>query len=467
MAQLIDDSAEALRAGFTGEIIARGDDAYDPARAIWNGAIDRRPAVVARCTTAQHVAQAIAAARRTGLEISVRGGGHNFAGMAVGDDGLMIDLSHMNGVSVDPQARRARCGGGATWAQLDAAAQEHGLGVPGGFISHTGIAGLTLGGGMGWLTRRHGLSCDNVVAMQVVTAAGRGLTASATENPDLFWALRGGGGNFGVVTEFEFALHPVGPMVDLGVFFWPAEQGREALEAARQVCDTVTEAISPFIGGALSLPPAPWVPETLVGTTGFGLLLADFEGGKELAETAASVRTALPPLVEMVTPIPYVELQKMFDNGVPWGVHAYEKALYLDSLSDAAIEVIAERAPRKGSPLSFMPTFFLDGAFTVPGPMDTAFGGERRRCLVVNIAAVSPVPELYPSERAWVRDLWEALLPHARNAGSYVNFMSEYERDRVAAAYGPEKFARLAEIKAEYDPENVFHRNMNILPASV
>ncbi|HEX3606997.1 MAG TPA: FAD-binding oxidoreductase [Candidatus Dormibacteraeota bacterium] len=465
MSQLIDGSAKALRAAFTGEVIAPGDAAYDGARAIWNGAIDRRPAVVARCTTAQHVGEAIGFARRTSLEISVRGGGHNFAGLAVGDDGLMIDLSAMNAVSVDPEARRARCGGGATWADLDGTAQLHALGVPGGFISHTGIAGLTLGGGMGWLTRRHGLSCDNLVGAEVVTAAGRVLTASATENPDLFWALRGGGGNFGVVTEFEFELHPVGPMVELGLFFWPAEQGREALALMRTVCDSVPPAIASFIGG-MSLPPAPWVPEALHGATGFALLLADFEGGTALADTAASVRAAQHPLVEMVTPIPYVELQRMFDAGVPWGVHAYEKAIYLDSLSDAAIEVITEHLPRKASPLSFMPTFMLEGAYTTPGQMDTAFGGERRRCVNVNLSAVAPVPELYEPERAWVRSFWDALRPHARNAGSYVNFMSEYEGDRVAAAYGPEKYARLATIKAEYDPENLFHRNMNIPPAS-
>jgi FAD/FMN-containing dehydrogenase len=465
MAQVIEDGAQGLRTEFTGEVISPADAGYDPARAVWNGAIDRRPAVIARCTSAQHVVEAVGFARRTSLEISVRGGGHNFAGLAVGDAGLMIDLSQMRTVSVDPGARRAVCGGGATWADLDGAAQQHALAVPGGFISHTGVAGLTLGGGMGWLTRLHGLSCDNLVRAEVVTADGRIVSASATENPDLFWALRGGGGNFGVVTRFEFALHPVDPMLNLGLFFWPPDRGGEALHLSRGVAGSVSEGITPFVGG-LSLPPAPWVPAELHGATGFALLLADFGGEGELGATAQTVRESLPPLVELVTPIPYVELQKMFDAGAPWGIHAYEKALYLDSLSDAAIEVMVEHLPRKASPLSFMPTFFLDGAFTAAAEMDTAFGGERSTCLNVNIAALAPAPELYEAERAWARAFWEALRPHARGSGSYVNFMAEYDADRVAASYGGEKYARLARIKAEYDPANLFHRNMNILPAS-
>ena len=465
MAQVIDDRANVLRAEFTGEVISPADPGYDAARAVWNGAIDRRPAVVARCTSAEHVREAVDFARRTSLEISVRGGGHNFAGLAVGDDGLMIDLSKMRTVRVDPAARRALCGGGATWADLDSAAQQHALAVPGGFISHTGIAGLTLGGGMGWLTRRFGLSCDNLVRAQVVTADGRILPASATENADLFWALRGGGGNFGVVSEFEFALHPVDPMLRLGLFFWPAERGREALHLIRRVTGEVSEGIAPFIGG-LSLPPAPWVPEEHHGATGFAVLLADFRGEGELETAAQTCREALPPLVELVTPIPYVDLQQMFDAGAPWGIHGYEKALYLDSLSDVAIEVMVEHLPRKASPLSFMPTFILDAAFTRPAEMDTAFGGERTSCLNVNIAAIAPTPELYEADRGWARDFWEALRPHARGSGSYVNFMSEFDADRVAAAYGAEKWRRLARIKGEYDPDNLFHRNMNILPAS-
>ena len=230
---------EAFKAGFSGQALTLDHPDYDRSRAVWNGAIDRKPAVIACCTTAEQVADAIRFARGSGLEIAVRGGGHNYAGHAVCDGGLMIHLGAMNGVAVDPAARRAVCGGGATWADVDAATQQHGLATPGGFISHTGIAGLTLGGGIGWLTKKAGLSCDNLVAAEMVTADSRIVRASKDENPDLFWALRGGGGNFGVVTSFEFALHPVGPLVNLGLFFFGLENGPEALRFARDFIKTL------------------------------------------------------------------------------------------------------------------------------------------------------------------------------------------------------------------------------------
>jgi FAD/FMN-containing dehydrogenase len=466
MAQLIDDAVDALRGRCEAAILLPGDEGYDEARAIWNGAIDRRPAVIARCMNAADVSEAIGFARGQALEIAVRGGGHNFSGNSVCDDGLMIDLSLMRGVSVDPLARRAVCGGGATWGDLDGAAQEHALAVTGGFISHTGIAGLTLGGGIGHLTRRHGLSCDNLLAAEVVTADGRILRASESLHPDLFWAIRGGGGNFGVVTSFEFQLHPVGPMVQLGLLFWPAEEAVEALKVSREICDGITsDDISTFIGG-LSLPPAPFVPEEHHGRTGIALILVGFDADDVHAALVERARSSLAPLVELVTPIPYVALQQMFDAGAPWGILGYEKAIWLDSLSDAVIEVIAEHLPRKSSPLSLMPMFCLGGAYARVADDSTAFGGGRRQGYVVNISATAPTPDLYEADRAWVRTLWEALRPHAPSSGSYVNFMAEYEADRVRAAYGPEKFARLQRIKAEYDPDNVFHRNMNIPPAA-
>jgi hypothetical protein len=447
-----------------GEVLRPGDAGYDEARSVWNGDIDRRPALIVRCASAEDVAEAVALARRDGLELSIRGGGHNFAGSAVCDDGLMVDLSAMDGVTVDPGVRRARCGGGATWAGLDAATQAHGLAVTGGFISHTGVGGLTLGGGMGWLTRKAGLSADNLVAADVVLADGRVVRASAGEHDDLFWAIRGGGGNFGVVTQFEFALHEVAPLANLGLFFWGVDQGVEALRFSRDVVAGLPEGVGALIAG-LSAPPAPFVPEQYQLQPGFALLLASWGSPDAHAELVAPVRDGLPALFELVTPIPYVELQKMFDEGNAWGTYAYEKALYLDELSDAALDVFAHHLPRKASPLSFVPVFPLDGAYARVGDDDTAFGGSRAARFCFNIAAICPAPELLTADREWVRSFWQALRPHSSGAGSYVNFMTDIEEDRVRAAYGEAKYDRLARIKAEYDPDNVFHLNANIKPA--
>jgi FAD/FMN-containing dehydrogenase len=463
MAQVLGYDIDSFRAGFAGTALTEGDDGYDAARSVWNGAIDKRPAVIAQCSDAQQVAAALAFARSNDLEISIRGGGHNFAGFAVTDGGLMIDLSPMRDVRVDPAARRAVCGGGATWGGIDAAAQEHGLAVTGGFISHTGIAGLTLGGGIGWLTRALGLSTDNLVGAEVVTADGRIVRASDDQNQELFWALRGGGGNFGVVTTFEYQLHAVGPMVNLGFFFWPIDKGGEALRFARDFVRTVPENNGVLVAG-LNAPPAPFVPEQHHLAPGYALIVVGLGSPEEHAAAVAAVRDQA-PLFELVTPIPYVMLQQMMDEGNPWGILAYEKALHLEELTDAAIDVITEHLPGKQSPLSFMPIFLLDGAYARVPNDATAYSGDRSARYVVNIAAMCPMPELYEADRPWVRRFWEALRPHAVGAGSYVNFMSEYDEDRVRASYGAEKYDRLARVKAEWDPENVFHLNANIKPA--
>ncbi|HEV7679254.1 MAG TPA: FAD-binding oxidoreductase [Candidatus Dormibacteraeota bacterium] len=463
MAQVLGSDLASFRADFAGVVITPDDPDYDTARSVWNGAIDRRPAVIARCSDAEQVAAAVAYGRAAGLEISIRGGGHNFAGFAVCDGGLMVDLSAMRQVSVDAEARRARCGGGATWAEIDAAGQQHGLAVTGGFISSTGVAGLTLGGGIGWLTRAHGLSCDNLVGAQVVTAGGRIVRASADENPELLWALRGGGGNFGVVTEFEFALHPVGPMVNIGFFFWGIDKGREVLRFAREYTRGLPENNGVLVAG-LNAPPAPFVPEAHQMAPGYAIIVVGLGSPEEHAAAVAPIREQA-PLVDFVSPIPYTMLQAMMDEGNPWGISAYEKALHLDEMSDGAIDVIAEHLPGKQSPLSFMPVFLVDGAYARVAEGESAFSGRRTARWVVNIAAVCPAPDMLPAERQWVRTFWDALRPHAKTAGSYVNFMSEYDEDRVRASYGAEKYERLARIKAEWDPENVFHLNANVKPA--
>ena len=456
---------ESFRASFNGQLLTPGDPDYDRSREVWNGAIDRKPAVIACCTTAEQVAAAIRFARGNGLEIAVRGGGHNYAGHAVCEGGLMIHLGTMNGVRVDPVARRAVCGGGATWADVDAATQQHGLATPGGFISHTGIAGLTLGGGIGWLTKLAGLSCDNLIAAEVVTADARIVRASGDENPDLFWAIRGGGGNFGVITSFEFALHNVGPMVNLGLFFFGLENGAEALRFSRNFVTTLPADATAFLAIGLSAPPAPFVPEPYHLRPGHALLVVGFGSPAEHARVVMPIREAVTPLFELMTPIPYVALQQMFNDSAKWGTLGYEKALYLDELSDGVIAVISEHVPKKSSPLSFVPTFTMDGKYRAVPDAETAFGGSRSARFVFNIEAAAPTRELYEADRAWVRNFWEAMRPHASDSGGYVNFMSESEESRVQSAYGAQKYARLARIKREWDPGNVFHLNANIKPA--
>ncbi|WP_206792234.1 FAD-binding oxidoreductase [Amycolatopsis sp. MtRt-6] len=464
MTSTAEPTLESLRTQLSGAVLTDGDPGYDVARSVWNGEIDRRPAVVVRPAGPADVATALAYAREAGLDVSVRGGGHNYAGAAVVDGGLCLDLSSLQAISVDPESRTARCGGGTTWAQLDAATQEHALAVPGGTISHTGVGGLTLGGGFGWLTAKHGMSCDNLLSAELVTADGEVLRVSAEEHPDLFWALRGGGGNFGVVTEFEFRLHPVGPIVHLGLFFYGLEDGVAALRHARELLRTLPRETGVLVAG-LNAPPAPFVPDAHHFRPGYAVLIAGFDGEEQHAEAVAAARSGPAPLFEFVSPIPYVELQRMIDGAAPWGILAYEKAAYADAFTDEVIEVIADFLPRKTSPMSIMPIFAMRGAFTEVADDATAFGGPRRESILINIDSLAAEPEPYAVDRAWVREFWEALVPFSSNSAGYVNFMVEYEADRVRMSYGPEKYARLARIKAAYDPRNVFHHNANIPPA--
>jgi FAD/FMN-containing dehydrogenase len=460
----VSDAVAKFRTGFDGNVLVGGDAGYDEARSLWNGDIQRKPAVIAQCTTAEQVAAAIGLGRAEGLEIAVRGGGHNFAGHGCCEGGLMIDLSTMNGVTVDATAKRVRCGGGTTWADLDGATQEHGLAVPGGVISHTGVGGLSLGGGIGWLSRKAGLSCDNLVSARVVLADGRIVTASETENPDLHWALRGGGGNFGVVTEFEFALHEVGPLVQLALFFLQIDRGSEGLTAIRDSLALIPDDFGRQIVG-LNAPPAPFVPEALHFAPGFMLAIVGWGTPEEHAAAVAPVREMVRPTFELVTPIPYAELQKMLDESAPWGILGYEKAIYLDELSDAAVAVVATQLARKVSPMSIMPVFPLGGAYAAVPDDATAFGGSRKAKWLFNIAGMSAEADQLANERAWVREFWDALVPFANDTAGYVNFMVEADEDRVRTSYGPAKYDRLSRIKTEYDPDNVFHLNANIRPA--
>ncbi len=454
-----------LRAALDGPVIAPGDAAFDEARRVWNAGVDRRPAVITQCTSAADVAAAVGFARGRGLEVTVRGGAHNPAGTAVCDGGLMIDLSPLNSVVVDPPARRAQAGGGALLADLDAATVAHGLAVPAGLVSHTGVGGLTLGGGMGWLSRKHGLTIDNLAAAEVVTADGQVRQVSATEHPDLFWAIRGGGGNFGVVTSFEFALHELDPMVQFAMFFWGLDQGRDMLRLAREITADMPPDVN-AVFGAVNAPPAPFVPAEHQLAPGYALLLAGFGAARGHAELVSRIRGALPPLFDLVTPMPYVQLQQLLDEGNAWGSHAYEKGTYVAELSDPVIDVITERVPRKNSPMSVLLFYRLDGAYCRAGDDDTAFSGGRTPRYGTFIIGQAPGPELLAAERGWVRGTWEALRPHAIGSGDgYINGATDFSGDQVRASYGPAKYSRLAAAKARYDPGNLFRHNANIRPA--
>jgi hypothetical protein len=464
MTQTASSDLDLLRRSFSGVVTGPGDLGYDDVRRVWNADIDRRPAVVAQCLGAGDVVTALAFAREHGLGVSIRSGAHGMSGAAVVDGGLVIDLRDLNHVTVDPVARRARVGGGALLGDLDAATQAHGLAVPAGLVSHTGVGGLTLGGGMGWLTRQAGLTVDNLVAAQLVTADGRVLRAAEDENPDLLWALRGGGGNFGVVTKFEFRLHEVGPMVQFAMLFWPLDRGAEVLRLADDVIATLPRELN-VVFGALNAPPAPFVPAEHQLQPGYAMLVSGFGSEESHADAVSRIRDALPPAFEFATPMPYVALQQLIDEGNAWGNHCYDKGCYLEELTDEAIAVITEHVRRKSSPASLLLFYRLDEAYSETGEDETAFSGGRSPCYAVFMIGVAPVPELLGAERAWVRDMWEALRPHTAGVGSYVNAMTDFEDDRVRASYGPEKYARLAQIKATYDPDNVFRLCANIKPA--
>jgi hypothetical protein len=327
------------------------------------------------------------------------------------------------------------------------------------------VGGLTLGGGMGWLTRKFGLSIDNLTSAEIVTADSQVRRASAAENPELFWALRGGGGNFGVVTSFEFQLHEVDPVVQFGMFFWPLDQGPQALRLARETVASLPPDIAAVVG-ALNAPPAPFVPEQHHFQPGYVLLLTGFGTAAEHAQIADRVRQSLPPLFEIVTPMPYVALQQLMDEANAWGVRSYEKGTYVEDLSDPVISLITERVPAKNSPMSAVLFYRLDGAYSAVGDADTAFSGGRSPRYAAFILGIAPGAELLAAERHWVRGLWDALRPHALGSGDgYINGSTDHAADRVRGSYGAAKYGRLARVKAEYDPGNVFHLNANIRPA--
>lgn len=460
MDQLVIDGLDSLRHAMTGAVLVPGVDGYDQARVLWNAEVDLRPAAIARCESPEDVAAAVGAAVRLGLEIAVRGGAHSLPGHSSVEAGLVVDLSLMNTVAVDPAERLARVGGGALLGDVISAAQEHGLAYPVGVVSHTGVGGLTLGGGMGWLTRKHGLSIDNLVAATVVTADGR--IRSTAEDEDLLWAIRGGGGNFGVVTEFVFTLHPVGPMVQVGLMFWGLDQGADFLRHARGVVRALPAEANVIIG-AVNAPPAPFVPAEHQLQPGYVAVVAGFGTADEHAGVLERLRGGPAPLWEFSSPMPYVALQTMLDEANAPGNYGYDKGLYVEDLSDEVIDIVTAHVPRKGSPMSVALFYRLDGAYSQVPDGATAFSGGRSPRYALFIIGLCPTPELLPAERQWVRDLHAALSPTALTH-AYVNALSDETDSAVRAAYGSDKYERLESIKQRYDPHNVFHRNANIKP---
>ncbi|MEU4544838.1 FAD-binding oxidoreductase [Nonomuraea dietziae] len=464
MVQLIQREIETLREACAGRVVTSHDSDFHVMRTVWNGAVDRHPAVIVRCSGPEDVSAAVRFAHEEGLELSVRGGGHSFSGAAVTSGGLMLDLSALRLVEVDPEGRRAVCGGGATWADVDGATQAYGLATPGGTISHTGIGGLTLGGGFGWLTRGHGLTADNLEAAEVVLSTGERVRASQEDHPDLYWAIRGGGGNFGVVTSFTYRLHPVGPAVQVAMLFWEAERGCEAVGLIHDVVANLPDDFGALIGFGMSAPPAPFVPEQHRFRPGHALILAGFGAPERHEAVLSRLRAALEPLFEFVSPMPYTQLQSMLDESAPWGILAYEKALDLPTITPEAADTLCDQAALKGSPMSFMPSFHLGGAFSEVSDDATAFGGSRQPHYTISIAAITPDPGALSAERDWARAAWEAMQPYGMGSGTYVNFIADPDEDRVRASYGPRKYERLSAIKRTYDPGNLFHLNANIRP---
>lgn len=461
---LADEQLQAFRAGLRGAVLTAADGAvYEDARKVWNGMIDRRPALVVRCTGTADVAHAVRFVREHGLLSSVKGGGHNIAGLAICEGGVVIDLSAMRGVWVDPARRVARAQAGCTLGDVDRETQLHGLAAVLGFVSATGIAGLTTGGGFGYLTRRAGWTCDNVVSMEVVTADGRVLRASADESPELFWCLRGGSGNFGIVTSIEYVLHPVGPEVMAGAIAWRGQDAPAVLRLFREVTAAAPRELT-CIAALRVAPPAPWLPKEIHGEPMVALFVCHTGDPAEAEPIVAPLRSFGTPVADILVRRPYTQMQSLLDATQPRGRRYYWKSEYAGALADGALEVIAAQALRNPSPHSAILCFHLGGALNEL-PADHSPVGNRDTQYVLNVAGAWDGAEHDAANLAWVRETWRAIQPFG-TGGVYVNFLSDDEgADRVQAAYGPETLARLAELKRRYDPDNLFRHTKAVLPS--
>jgi FAD/FMN-containing dehydrogenase len=457
-----DATIAEFETGMRGAVLRPGDDGYDDARAIWNGAHDARPALIAQCAGVADVLRAVELARSENLLLAIRGGGHSIPGFSTCDDGLVIDLSGMRAIQVDPERRIARVEPGATWNMFDHEAQAFGLATTGGLVSSTGVAGFTLGGGIGWLMRKYGLACDNLVAANVVTADGRLLRASETENAELFWGLRGGGGNFGVVTSFEFSLHPVGPMIFGGPVFYPGDQAEAVLRAWRDWLPGVPDELTTLVN-LLTAPPAPFLPEEWHGRPLVAIVAAHCGHAEAAERDLRAMRQIAPPVADLIGPIPYTALQSLLDPLWGPGAHNYMKAGFMDGLADDAIDALVAGHAGATSPMSEIHVQHIGGAVARVDAAATAFG-DRDAPLLLNAIARTPSSNGYETAVAWGQNV-HASLAGAMTGGAYVNFLSAEGTDRVRAAYG-DKFDRLVALKRAYDPTNLFRLNQNIAPST-
>jgi hypothetical protein len=449
-----------LEASLRGELVRAGDPSYDTDRQIWNGSIQRFPALITRCAGVADVIAAVKFGREHGLEVAVRGGGHSFPGLSLTDGGMVIDLGLMKGIRVDPEARTVRAQPGVLLGELDRETQAFGLAVPAGIVTHTGLSGLTLGGGIGWIMRKFGLTVDNLLSVDLITADGEFVKASENENADLFWGVRGGGGNFGIVTEFEFRLNSLGPIVLSGPIFWPIEDSPKVLRFYREwIADAPDDLMTIVLHR--KAPALPFVPPELQGKLVVSVVCC-YSGPVEDGEKVVRpLKEFGPPAADVCEPKPYVELQAMFDPSFKPGWWYYMRACDVAELNDDIIDITVDRAMRIRSPLTAFPIWQMGGEVARAGEDETAFNG-RGAGHTFNITAATESADGFDEEQEWVRDFWSALEPWHRSV--YVNFLMEEGEERIRQAYGADKYDRLKALKQKYDPENFFHRNQNIPP---
>jgi hypothetical protein len=458
---LAEGSIAELAEGVRGHVIRPGDPGYDEARAVWNGAIDRHPALIVRCAGVADVMRAVEFARSEKLVVAVRGGKHSIPGFSTVDGGIVIDLSPMQGIQVDPEARTVRAQGGVTWNSLDHETQAFGLAVTGGLVSTTGIAGFTLGGGIGWLMRKHGLTADNLIGADLVTADGRLVHASAEENPELFWGLRGGGGNFGIVTSFEYELHPVGPVVMGGPVIYPGDMAGDILRFYREWSKDAPDDLTTLVSLATA-PPAPFIPEEWHGRR-IVIIPGVYAGSVEDGERAMRpLRQLGEPVADLMGPLPYVAMQSLLDPLWGPGAHNYFKSGWLRGLDDRAIDTLVSYHRDAGSPKSEIHVHQMGGAVARVGAGATAFG-DRSAPFLLNIIASTFTPDGYDEAVDWAQGLHGAMDP-SLTGGTYVNFISAEGPNRVRDAYSADTYERLRALKREYDPGNLFRLNQNVRP---
>jgi FAD/FMN-containing dehydrogenase len=455
-----DQIVQSFASGFEGAVVTPDHGDYDAARAIWNGSIDGRPALIAQCRATRDIVAATNLTRAAGLVLAVRGGGHSVAGLSTCDGGVVIDLSSMREVEVDADRRVATVQPGATWADFDTATAAHGLATTGGLISTTGVAGLTLGGGIGWLQRKYGLTCDNLIGADLVTSGGEVLRVDERERPELLWGLRGGGGNFGIVSRFEFRLHPVSTILG-GLLLFPLERGKEVLSTFRDWAADAPDDAS-MLASIMTAPPEPFVPPEMVGQKVVAIL-GCWCGDLDAGAAAIEPLRALGPSADVFAPMPYVALQQMLDGGAATGLRNYFRGGFVDDLDDEVIDVALAHGARMPSPMSQIHFHQMGGAVGRVRPDATAFSG-RHAGYTYNVISTWTDPTEDARHIAANRELAAAMAPRSIG-GAYVNFVGEDDADRVRSLYGEEIYDRLARLKRQYDPSNLFSRNQNIRPA--